>query len=397
MASPDGISVLVFDGENIEDAGVLASLDTFEELTSRYSYDKNPDEDPGSSRPCEYFDLIVGSGHGGFLALMFGRMGMQVSSVKKAYGEFHSSIHLAQADPERRGNDLESFLQNLIREELGTDDPSDHLLIPGTSAPVMKCRTAVLASTPDDLSFPTTFRTYRVRDNKTANCSILHAIRASTATAGRLPAVVINEETFESASSLGHRYPVEIALMEAEVAFPGRPLRCKVSIGSGHPGYISHLKDDELSTERAQIHLASDPILRSHMVAVRLARVGQDGLYFRFDVEQGLQLQSCSTGNIAGRVRTHTRQYLKMAETGKRLNKALKSLKGELPKRSGESNVPVSQEPAPPTEELHISSVPPIETYMHELYAEGHGLPLWDPEPQGASPLSTSAVSKINT
>ncbi|KAH8823097.1 hypothetical protein DL96DRAFT_262210 [Flagelloscypha sp. PMI_526] len=381
MASLQGINVLVFDGENIQDAGVLASLDTFEELTSRYSYDKNPDEDPGSSRPCQYFDLIVGSGHGGFLALMFGRMGMRISSVKKVYEEFHSSIHLAQADPEKRGDDFECFLRNLMHKELGTDDPSELFLIPGTSNLTANCRTAVLASTPDDLSFPTTFRTYRVRDNKTANCSILQAIRASTASAGRLPAVVISGETFVSASSLGHRYPVEIALMEAEVTFPGESLRCIVSIGSGHPGHISHLKDDEVSTERAQIHLASDPVLRSHLVAVRLARAGQGGLYFRFDVEQGLQLQSCSTGNIAGRVRTHTRQYLKMVETSKRLNKSIKLLKGELAKRSVESRV--LHEPAPPTEVFSITSVPPIETYMHELYAEGHGLPLWDPEPQG--------------
>ncbi|KAH8826576.1 hypothetical protein DL96DRAFT_1450565, partial [Flagelloscypha sp. PMI_526] len=173
---------------------------------------------------------------------------------------------------------------------------------------------------------PTTFRTYGVRANRTANCSILQAIRASTANAGRLPAVDIHGETFVSASSLGHRYPVEIALIEAEVAFPGKPLRCIISIGSGHPGYLSHVKDDEVSLERAQIHLASDPIAQSQLVAVRLARTGQDELYFRFDVEQGLQLQSCGTGTIGRKVRTHTRQYLKMVETGERLEKAITSL-----------------------------------------------------------------------
>ncbi|KAH8924582.1 FabD/lysophospholipase-like protein, partial [Atractiella rhizophila] len=48
--------------------------------------------DPGTLRPCQFFDLICGTSTGGWIALMLGRLGMTVRECMDAFNEIVKGV-----------------------------------------------------------------------------------------------------------------------------------------------------------------------------------------------------------------------------------------------------------------------------------------------------------------
>ncbi|CAG8631693.1 5720_t:CDS:2, partial [Acaulospora colombiana] len=67
----------------------LSALYIIDEMLQRLKFDLELEEDV---RACDWFDLIVGSGHGGLIALLLGRLQMTTPQAIKAYNSLAAVI-----------------------------------------------------------------------------------------------------------------------------------------------------------------------------------------------------------------------------------------------------------------------------------------------------------------
>ena len=192
---------------------------------------------------------------------------------------------------------------------------------------------------------PTLLRSYNIGDNQGPDCSIVEAARATTACAGLFKPIFILQDGVKVPcvdSGLGRNNPTAPMLVEAERLFPGARVACIISIGTGHPETISmpihtdvfqrFLSPDMVQTLRS---IASDCEATAHEMAHRFRHV--DGVYFRFNVDQGMQSIGLSDWEKLSEVVVHTRQYAQTVEVTTRLNGAIGAIK------SGKATVPVEQ------------------------------------------------------
>ncbi|KAH8809699.1 hypothetical protein DL96DRAFT_1821936 [Flagelloscypha sp. PMI_526] len=384
LSVEQAIQVLVVDGEYSHIAGVSVSLVVLRETMRRLANDENLSED--EALPCKYFDLIVGSGHGGWIALMLGRLGMTVSRAIEVYESILSRINDENLSPEERADLFETLVKDFIfevghsnelrLEDQGSNDSQNH------------CQTAVLTSSIRNLNTPAVFRTYRVRDNRRSNCLVSEAIRASSSTPGRFSPVKISGQRFASSAHFGHCNPIDYALIEAETLYPKANTQFIMSIGSGNPGHASFGPDTGPSYEETTIRLARDAERKSEEF---VRRTSSSILYYRFNVEQGLQAYCTSAEDIKDTVLAHADAYLDRDDVSRRLNDVVIRLRGGsvhpiiIPKET--------QTTPPPASICTFTTAQPIQAYIHELYGAGHGLPLWDPEPRdGLKPVEIGDV-----
>lgn len=78
-AEPKSLRVLSLDGGGIKG---YTSLLILERILRTYQFEKKLDAMP---KPCEIFDLIVGTSTGGLIAVMLGRLGMTVEECLECY------------------------------------------------------------------------------------------------------------------------------------------------------------------------------------------------------------------------------------------------------------------------------------------------------------------------
>ncbi|KAH8825609.1 acyl transferase/acyl hydrolase/lysophospholipase [Flagelloscypha sp. PMI_526] len=296
---------------------------------SRIAFDE--DQQQESILPCDYFDLIVGSGDGGWIALMLGRLGMPASRVKTVYEEIHTYIHrdCANFGPEAKAGEFEKRLKKLVCEETQqTDAELEKLQDSKTDQP--RCKVYVYSRhhrscLPSlNIGVPIILRTYRVRDNQTENCPVWAAIRACTARVNVFPAANLSGQTLISAS-LGDNNPIFRAMEEALVAFPNTRIDCVISIGSGHPGHSELQRASSNSLAKAAMELAQNSESVSQEFAKRRNNEGHRNSYFRFNVQQGLQAYVHAGYDEA---LTHTKAYLQDTAVGASLNAAITELQG---------------------------------------------------------------------
>ncbi|KAH8823285.1 acyl transferase/acyl hydrolase/lysophospholipase [Flagelloscypha sp. PMI_526] len=388
--SDRGIRILVIDGEGSPSIGVVSPVRVLGEMMSRIAFDD--DTTPESILPCDYFDLIVGSGDGGWLALMLGRLGMSAGRAKTIYEEIHTFVHreCASLDPTAKAEAFELRLKELICEETGQND-ADLEKLQELKPTESRCNVAVLTKAALNIGAPILLRTYRVRDNQSENCPIWIAIRACTARPHIFPEANLSGQKLISAS-LGHNNPIESAIHEARVAFPMARIDCIISLGSGHPGHSELQSASVDSLAKAAIELSQGSEHVSQEFAKRQHAEGHGDIYFRFNVQQGLQAYAHAGYDSA---LAHTRAYLQDPAVGDALNAAISALRG---KKQIEHPVthPLQPTEHPTTEIIHASNAPPIQTYVHALYEEGLGLPLWDPQPlYKAKPVEVGDVGLL--
>src|SRR5882672_863744 len=178
---------------------------------------------------------------------------------------------------------------------------------------------------------PHLFRTYKAPAYQSPNCAIWEAARATSAIPTFFDPIVINGESFFD-GGMGRNNPIQQVLQEAELMFPDRHVACIVSIGTGQAQTISIPKPDLL-----QRVLPLHVINAMRKIATDCEESAQDatrrfehtpGVYFRFNVEQGLQNVGLEQWEKLDEVRAHTRQYIRMADVNPRLEAAVVSVCG---------------------------------------------------------------------
>jgi len=178
---------------------------------------------------------------------------------------------------------------------------------------------------------PRLFRTYKAPEYQSPNCMIWEAARATSATPTFFERIVINEEPFID-GGMGGNNPIHQVLQEAELMFPDRHIACIVSIGTGQAETISIPKPDwiqraiPLDVIDAMRKIATDCEASAQDAARRFEHAS--GIYFRFNVDQGLQDVGLEQWDKLNEVRAHTGQYIQMVDVNPRLKAAVVSICG---------------------------------------------------------------------
>ena len=107
-------------------------------------------------------------------------------------------------------------------------------------------------------------------------------------------------------AGLGYNNPCEVLIEEAQRQFPDRGQMRVLSIGTGL-GDVVTIENTRISIINALKEMATS----SKKVAARLdRRYGDDGQYYRLNVDQGLQDITLSDWDKASRISAHTRNYI---------------------------------------------------------------------------------------
>ncbi|KAI1091962.1 FabD/lysophospholipase-like protein [Rostrohypoxylon terebratum] len=276
-------------------------------------------------RPCDIFDLIGGTSTGGIIAIMLGRLGMTVDECIKTYKTiarraFTPKFRLPFPAPPTGSFSaaaLERAIKDVIQAQCKdnrcassqTCSHKDLLFRDDTCT-----KTVVLATTKENVnSKPTLFRTY---DKTTSfqDCSIWEIARATSAATTFFKSIKCGRDNIEFIdAALGYNNPCEVMIEEAKKLFPEfskNQIRI-VSIGTGL-GDVVTIQDSRTSIIRALKTITTT----SKKTSERLAEMyGDSKLYYRFNVDRGLEDVTLADWKASSRISAHTHNYLRENES----------------------------------------------------------------------------------
>ncbi|EUC66976.1 nephrocystin-3 protein [Rhizoctonia solani AG-3 Rhs1AP] len=293
----------------------LSSLVILQELMKRVQTQLGLPDVP---RPCEMFDLIAGTGTGGIIAVLLGRLELRVENAIEAYQDiiregFSESKYLSGET--YKATNMENAIKRVV--ERYTGQVNTMMINSG------RCQTFVCAMQAENMTagIPTPIRTYTVPENDGPKCTIVQALRATTAMMGYFKPVIIDHSGAQTTyvdGGVGTNNPTVHMLDEAGRIFLDQSVSCVISIGAGHLHPIG-IRSRDLGAR-----IAKD----TERVAQEMARRFQNttDMYSRFNVEQGLQDIGPTDWEKMPEVVMHSRQYMRMFEVDKRLTQTAKAL-----------------------------------------------------------------------
>ncbi|KAJ7841461.1 hypothetical protein B0H13DRAFT_1910291 [Mycena leptocephala] len=299
---------------------------------------------PDVPRPCDYFDLIGGTSTGGLIALMLGRLRMSVKDAVEAYGELSKEVFSDVKSQGSNGRFKASKLEKAIKGIVGThsaaQDPEEGM----KDTRENPCKTFVCAMNAANMSLPVLFRTYNTTNNPAIDCTIWQAGRATSAAPTFFKQIRIGPPGIEEAfvdGGMGQNNPIAALLLEAQVVFPDHQIACIISLGTGQPHTIkiptpSLLKRlFPLDIIEAIKGIAMDGEKQHQLSAHHFNPVPH--VYFRFNVERGMQDIQLNQWERLGDVAANTRQYLLSHPIQNQLVDAVKSLVEKIGRVSTQS------------------------------------------------------------
>ncbi|KAF8600233.1 FabD/lysophospholipase-like protein [Ceratobasidium sp. AG-I] len=333
----DGLNILSIDGGGARGLSALVILEALmKKVQEKEGLAAAPDPD-------DYFDLMGGTGTGGIAVVMLGRLGMSTSRAIENHGRFSEVFSdkkfIARGTSVFKASKLETVLKAVVKETTG--DPEERMM--DQRADGEQCKIMVLARSKHNMNagIPCIFRSYDAVSNLGPNCTIWQALRATTAHPDLFKSVEISElnilESFID-GGLGCNNPLPYILSEAMALYPGRKISTIVSIGTGHAHTI-HIPDSPrfqrmlpTSVAEAMKNMATDCQQVAHEMGLRFRDA--KGVYFRFNVHQGMQNIMVSGWEKLGAVLAHTRAYMEEVQFKQALDEAARSLqarKGVIP------------------------------------------------------------------
>lgn len=194
----------------------------------------------------------------------------------------------------------------------------------------------VCAMCADDMqaSIPHLLRSYRAPSH-VLDCQIVRAVRATTAAPTFFERAYLDESQRGPAyvdGGMGCNNPIDWVLAEAEAMFPGRKVASIISIGTGHPGTISiptpgwFQRTLPLDVIEAVKRIATDCEQKANEIERRFASTPE--VYFRFNVEHGLQKVGLGEWERLGELEGITRTHIRLAHVHGRLEQAVRVIQG---------------------------------------------------------------------
>ncbi|PBK94679.1 FabD/lysophospholipase-like protein [Armillaria gallica] len=326
-----GVRLLSIDGGGIRG---LSALFILQNLMWRIRMSDDLDHTP---RPCEYFDLIGGTNTGGLIALMLGRLRMSVEEAINYWGKFSVKVFgdtkgFGIRDGKYRASNFEDILRSIVKDHTEPHNPEAGMTEKGAAA----CKTFVCAMNADNMnaSIPVLFRTYYNPTEVPIECKIWEAGRATCAMPILFKRIEIGPQYMKQSyidGGWGRNNPAKIVLEEARIMFPARKIECLISIGTGYPKTIA------LTPATSQQSGSVDSVGKTLMaLATDCEQTAQElsqeyrhtpDVYFRFNVQRGMEQVSPEQWDRLSEVRAHTEQYLKDVDVSPRVDKAVMVLR----------------------------------------------------------------------
>ncbi|KAJ7120329.1 acyl transferase/acyl hydrolase/lysophospholipase [Mycena epipterygia] len=306
---PDsGVRVLSLDGGG---AGTLSELIILDRMMYRIRVEGHLDTDPF---PCDCFELIGGSGTGGIIALMLGCLRMSVKDAISAYETLCPESKRGFAE-KFKTTSFEEALKKIFKQEPINDVKSD------------ACRTFVCAMNQHNMNtqIPHFFRSYNTPDELASTCMIWEAARATSATPELFKPIGIGWAGMTQHyinGGLGNNNPTSLVLNEARILFPSESIVLVCSIGSGHPDTIQIPNQKSDTIAKVMKKIANDCENTHENNARIFHRI--PNTYFRFNVQQGMQVLEAKHWNKIPKVLAAVDAYLKTGDTKAKLTDTVK-------------------------------------------------------------------------
>ncbi|KAH8924567.1 FabD/lysophospholipase-like protein, partial [Atractiella rhizophila] len=200
--------------------------------------------DPGTLRPCQFFDLICGTSTGGWIALLLGRLGMTVRECMDAFNEivrgvFREKSLCTGSSPAYSDKALEEVFERIVRDYITPSESSIFTSLERTALPMTdpnfeeRCRTFVIATYEANSVVPLEMRTYSVPSagGSAAKCSVVDAAKATSAEPAFFPPVTLDKTLYVL---VGNNNPSFFAAKEAKRIWGvGIEVICFLSLGVG--------------------------------------------------------------------------------------------------------------------------------------------------------------------
>ncbi|CEN61107.1 hypothetical protein ASPCAL07771 [Aspergillus calidoustus] len=278
-------------------------------------------------KPCELFDLIGGTSTGGLIAIMLGRLEMDVEDCIEAYKALSKEIFQKSSWLPVKGNlkikgrfdsaTLERCIKNIIAQQIDPGkDPDKELLNDGNKR---RCRVFVTATSKDIDTETVRFQSFdSTREGIPVAATICQAARAtSAATTFFEPATVGDSDQQYVDGGLGANNPIYELWEEAkdiwspESGHVADLVKCCVSIGTGHPRTTPvadgawRLMSETLANIATETEKTAERFRRQYSEMFEAHRC------FRFNVDQGLQEVGLEEYKKFPQVMSATSRYLK--------------------------------------------------------------------------------------
>ncbi|KAF7925221.1 hypothetical protein EAE99_006085 [Botrytis elliptica] len=259
MTAPP-LRLLSLDGGGIRGLSELIILD---EIMNRLKYTLKSSVD---LIPADYFDMICGTSTGGLIALLLGRLRFSTSEAIRCYASLGKEIFKNKRSKSWYGyafesSNMERAIKNLLEVIYGYGHGDDRMLADEEESR-HSCKTFVCAVSSSHVEGdPTKFRTWSVAKNRSPNCKIWEAARATCAAPRFFQSIFIEENGIAREfvdAGLGCNNPIKQLISEAKSEFAQtRPVACILSIGAGIPKALGFTRPKLLMEKVAPMSLVN--------------------------------------------------------------------------------------------------------------------------------------------
>ncbi|OQD80677.1 hypothetical protein PENANT_c033G02204, partial [Penicillium antarcticum] len=287
-------------------------------------------------KPCEVFDLIGGTSTGGLIAIMLGRLEMDVDQCIDAYSNLAATVFgekLRSVPINFKGSitarfdsaTLESAIQKVI-ENSGAC--KQDLFNDGTAR---GCRTFVCTAdrhTKDIVRL----RSYSLSHEPNIRTTICQAALATSAATTFFEPISIGDRSFAD-GGLGANNPVDEVEGEAsniwcpETGELKPQVKCFISIGTGNPGKKPFEDNIFKFLGKTVVQIATETENTERRFIARWAKHFDEKRYFRLNVEQGLQEIGLDEYRKKGAIEAATEGYLTHMAQKFRVRDCIENLK----------------------------------------------------------------------
>ncbi|KAK1071777.1 hypothetical protein LTR74_003149 [Friedmanniomyces endolithicus] len=252
VKSGGGLRVLSLDGGGVKGLLAVPVLDALMDRVHRLETPMSPE----APRPCDVFDIICVTSTGGLLAIMLGRLRMDLPTCKKAYCELSKHIFRTSWWPLQwslvrwsraasgygsrfSATPLEGAVIEMLNQHFTHEEKEDLKnkgtpfsktpLVPADGKATTSC---FVCATQDGIAKSKRLRSYHVPDDAGTGLTIVEAARATSAAPLYFPPIVVNGQQYFD-GGLESDNPILEAVKEVDQNFSDYPVAAILSIGTG--------------------------------------------------------------------------------------------------------------------------------------------------------------------